>query len=322
MSERLQAAHFELTGKPLTGKLAVPVAALSELRNDSGSNEVSGVGGALPCSSCSPSDLLNKDNDELSAQKSSASRVSVQIWLRASGWEPLDECRREVAASRILKKQYLTTVAKLEAAMAEFEEVGNGPLENTNWQQEDLSTATSLAAASGSTSILSPYTASNGRCAAEPTGHGVDGSRQKLGSVNRSVTADREQWGRQLQQRLLSPDFTIESVWKACAEQGGARTLATLRASQDKAKNLSEEVQRREVALFEQLQRMHMQQRRATAAALEELPDKLQKKHKLDVKQRLQQSYRLLFEARGFSNFCQVRLRFPCPPGRTPLVGS
>lgn len=89
--------------------------------------------------------------------------------------------------------------------------------------------------------------------------------------------------------------------------QAAAHTLAALRTTRDMARAAAEDVLRRESTLFEQLQKMQLQQRRATAAALEELPAKLQKKHKLDVKQRLQQSYRLLFEARGFSNFCQVR---------------
>lgn len=73
MSERLQAAHFELTGKPLTGKLAVPVSALTELQS-----KPSGAGGDTT---------------------GPVPTVSVQIWLRASGWEPLDECRRAVAVS-------------------------------------------------------------------------------------------------------------------------------------------------------------------------------------------------------------------------------
>ena len=47
-------------------------------------------------------------------------------------------------------------------------------------------------------------------------------------------------------------------------------------------------------------------QQRAQAAAIEELPSTLRKQSKIDLKQRLQTSFKLLFEARGFSDFCSV----------------
>ena len=66
----------------------------------------------------------------------------------------------------------------------------------------------------------------------------------------------------------------------------------------------------REAALVEQLAALQARQQRAHAAALEELPATLRQQSKLLTKQRLQDAFKLLFEARGFSDYCGVSESF------------
>ena len=61
---------------------------------------------------------------------------------------------------------------------------------------------------------------------------------------------------------------------------------------------------------MEQLAALQARQQRAHAAALEELPATLRQQSKLLTKQRLQDAFKLLFEARGFSDYCGVSESF------------
>ncbi len=164
MDERRSQAHVELTGKPLTGKLAVPITSMSELLSGS----VSEASGAAKC-------------------------LPVQIWLKPSGWDALDDCRRAVAAIRTKKAKVLVQLAASE------------------------------------TKTL----------------------RHTLG-----------------------------------------------------------ELDEKERGLVTKLTDFQDRQQRAQAAAIEELPSTLRKQSKIDLKQRLQTSFKLLFEARGFSDFCSVAESF------------
>ena len=167
MDERRSQAHLELTGKPLTGTLAVPITSMTELVDGSAAG-------------------LNAGNDDVKG-------LAVQIWLKPSGWDALDECRRAVAAVRTKK-------ARVQAQLVD-----------------------------GETEVL----------------------RHTLG-----------------------------------------------------------ELDEKEGTLVTQLRDFQDRQQRAQAAAIEELPSTLRKQSKIETKQRLQSSFKLLFEARGFSDFCSVAESF------------
>ena len=229
MSERLQAAHFELTGKPLTGKLAVPVAELSELV----------AATPMPSSSGTQQCVAGQAADS----PLPPARIAVQIWLRASGWEPLDECRRAVAAARTMKQRHLTTVARTERLMAALQVAA---------ESAAGSAATTAAAASGP----AHSGGSKSRIAAAPVAAGPEQSQvwlpcgvSELGSAAMRTTAVAGQRAMLMQCGSFSPDsphataattaaaaagdrtrigrslsaeLTVESVQAACAEQGAA----------------------------------------------------------------------------------------------------